>query len=187
SYFVLTSIADKDGGIRALLPLFGIANQLLATMALAVGTVMIIRMGKAKWAWMTTIPLLWLAAVTLSAGWIKINDPSPKVGFLARAAELKVQIDVATTALAAPAPTPTATPMAAAPAKPTQEQIDKLAHLRFNQYLNCTLCAVFMSVIVAMLFLCAWEAWMLLSGRKPLSNTETSPVASDGIVSGGAA
>jgi len=181
-YFVLASIADKDGGVRALLPLFGIANQLLATVALAVGTVMIIRMGKARYMWLTLIPLVWLATVTLSAGWIKINDPSPKVGFLARANEITMQIDAATAALATPA-----TDAAVAPAKPTQEHIDKLKHLRFNQYLNCTLCAIFMSVIVVMFILCAWEAWLLLSGRKPLISTETSPLAVDTPSAAGAA
>lgn len=180
-YFVLASIADKDGGVRALLPLFGIANQLLATVALAVGTVMIIRMGKAKWIWMTMIPLVWLATVTLSAGWIKINDPNPKVGFIARAAQITAQIDAANSATSDPAQATTTLPGAA---KLSDEQIGKLKHLRFNQYLNCTLCAIFMSVIVAMLILCTWEAWLLLSGRKPLTNTECSPLpsAADGGV-----
>ncbi|MBA3697753.1 MAG: carbon starvation protein A [Planctomycetes bacterium] len=182
-YFVLASIADTDGGVRALLPLFGIANQLLATIALAVGTVMIIRMGKARWAWMTLLPLVWLATVTLSAGWIKINDPSPKVGFLARAAEITQQIEAASAASAA-------TASSAATAVPavvlSDVQLGKLKHLRFNQYLNCTLCAIFMSVITLMLVLCAWQSWALLSGRKPLVNTETSPMP-DGTVPGGPA
>ncbi len=161
-YFVLASIADKDGGVRALLPLFGIANQLLATVALAVGTVIIIRMGKARWAWMTLIPLVWLAIVTLSAGWIKITDPNPKVGFLARADEISTQLAAHTTTMAA-------TPSVAAASALSGEQIAKLEHLHFNQYLNGTLCGIFMSVIVAMLILCTWEAWLLLTGRKPLS------------------
>jgi carbon starvation protein len=149
-YFVLASIADKDGGVRALLPLFGIANQLLATVALAVGTVIIIRMGKARWAWLTMLPLVWLAVVTLTAGWIKIGDTNPAVGFLAKAGQLSQSLTAGGLDAVATA---------------------KLEHLIFNQYLNATLCGLFMSVIVVMLVLCAWEAWLLLSGRRPLVPT----------------
>jgi carbon starvation protein len=178
-YFVLASIADKDGGVRALLPLFGIANQLLATVALGIGTVMLIRMDKARWTFLTLVPLVWLATVTLSAGWIKITDPNPKVGFVARAAQITSDIDKLTA---------TTLPADASPEQRDQraKSVAKLAHLRFNQYLNCTLCAIFMTVIIAMLALCAWEARLLLSGRKPLENTETSPLP-DGPAPGGAA
>jgi carbon starvation protein len=146
-YFVLASVADPNGGVRALLPLFGIANQLLAAVALAVGTVIIIRMGKAQWMWMTIIPLVWLAVVTLSAGWIKITDPSPAIGFVAKANELSTQI---------------------AAGGLDEKALNLKNHLRFNQYLNATLCGIFMSVIVTMLVLCAHTAWKLLTGRLPL-------------------
>jgi carbon starvation protein len=170
-YFMIASIKDPTGGVKALLPLFGISNQLLATVALGIGTVMMIRMGKARWMWLTLVPLVWLATVTLSAGWIKITDPSPKVGFIARAHEITAQLD-------ADAAVKVATTPPAADAKPplSDKQIANLTHVRFNQYLNCTLCAIFMAVIVAMLVLCAWEARLLLSGRKPLVSTETSPL-----------
>jgi carbon starvation protein len=169
-YFVQSSIADPTGGVRALLPLFGISNQLLATVALGVGTVLIIRMGKKHYAWLTLIPLVWLATVTLSAGWIKISDPNPKVGFIARAHEITAQLDADAAAKM------TTTPVADAKPPLSGNQIANLKHVRFNQYLNCTLCAIFMSVIVIMLALCAWEARLLLSGRKPLVSTETSPL-----------
>jgi carbon starvation protein len=121
--------------------------------------------------WMTLVPLVWLATVTLSAGWIKISDPSPKIGFIARAHEITAQLDADAAAKTAATPP-------AADAKPllTEKQVANLTHVRFNQYLNCTLCAVFMAVIVAMLALCAWEAGLLLSGRKPLVSSETSPL-----------
>jgi carbon starvation protein len=170
-YFMISSIKDPTGGVKALLPLFGISNQLLATVALGIGTVMMIRMGKARWMWLTLVPLVWLATVTLTAGWIKITDPSPKVGFIARAHEITAQLDADAAAKAATTPP-------AADAKPvlSDKDVAKLSHVRFNQYLNCTLCAIFMSVIVLMLFLATWEAWLLLSGRKPSISTETSPL-----------
>ncbi len=159
-YFVLAAVADPNGGVRALLPLFGISNQLLAAVALAVGTVIIIRMGKAKWAWMTIAPLIWLAVVTLDSGWIKITDPNPAIGFLAKADHLQSLI---------------------AAGGLDEETASKYAHLRFNQYLNATLCGAFMAVIVAMIALCSHTAWQLLTGRlpiKPDTAPETTPPSS---------
>lgn len=146
-YFMLASLADPNGGVRALLPLFGIANQVLAAIALAIATVMIIRMGKARWMWMTVIPLVWLSVVTLNAGWIKITDRNPAIGFLANADARQSKIDTGIIAAA---------------------DLPKERTLIFNQKINATLCGTFMSVIITMLGLCTWEAWLLLSGRKPL-------------------
>src|ERR687884_786242 len=92
-YFLYAGATDPLGGINQLFPLFGIANQLLAAVALTVGTTILIKMGKLKYAWVTALPLAWDAAVTLTASWYKIFSSDPKIGFFAQKSAAQTALD----------------------------------------------------------------------------------------------
>jgi carbon starvation protein len=147
-YFLYQGVVDPLGGINSLWPLFGIANQLLAAVALCVGTTILIKLGKQRYAWVTLLPLLWLAAATLTAGWQKVFAADPRLGFLAHARAMA-----------------------------TSSSSDA-ARLIFNDRLDAVLALAFMSVVVVVIAASAREWWLVLSKRKAARVNEAPYVES---------
>ncbi len=87
-YFLYIGVIDPNGGVNILWPLFGIANQILAAIALCVATGILVKSGKLKYAWITALPLAWLATITSAAVWEKLTSPDIRIGFLAAANDL---------------------------------------------------------------------------------------------------
>ena len=131
-YFLYQGVVDPLGGINTLWPLFGIANQMLAGIALTLGTVVLFKMKRGKYAWVTIVPTIWLLLCTLTAGWMKIFDDNVKVGFLAHARKFQAAHDAG---------------QVLAPAK----TVDEMSRIIFNDYLDAGLCGFFMIVVLAVL------------------------------------
>lgn len=141
--FLWQGVQDPKGGVNSLWPLFGIANQLLATVAFCVATTIIIKMGKAKYAWVTLGPLAWLVSVTFTGSFQKIFHPDPAIGFLAHARMLAAEI----------------------PATP--ERAADVAQLIFNDRLDAAVAGLLVVSVALILFESA-RVWVgVISGRKP--------------------
>jgi carbon starvation protein len=92
-YFLWVGVHEPLGGINQLFPIFGIANQLLAAVALAVCTTLLVKSGRLKWAWITAVPLAWDATVTLTASWQKVFSDDPRVGFFQQRSDYQDAIE----------------------------------------------------------------------------------------------
>jgi len=152
-YFLYQGVADPLGGINSLWPLFGISNQLLGAVALCVGTTVIIKMGRARYAWVTVMPLTWLATVTLTAGYQKIFAADPALGFLAHARLLVSAAQSGTL-------------------PPGVVNAEAATRMAVNDRLDAAVAAFFISCVVVVLVASIREWWLVLSGRKASITTE---------------
>jgi carbon starvation protein len=152
-HFLYQGVTDPLGGINSLWPLFGISNQLLASVALCVGTTIIIKMGKARYAPVTLLPLVWLITVNMTAGWLKIFSPDPRLGFLAHARSV-------TDAVAA-GHLPAGVASAAAAAR-----------IVFNDRLDAAVAAFFLVAVIVIVAESAREWVRTLRGRAVRRSTE---------------
>jgi carbon starvation protein len=157
-FFLYQGVTDPLGGINSLWPLFGIANQLLATVALCVGTTIIIKMGKVRYAFVTLIPMVWLVIVTGTASLLKIFAADPRVGFLSHARMV-------------------ADRLAAGELPPGVQDAAGAARMIFNDRTNAVVAAFFLLSVVVIL-VDSMRVWYgVLKGRLPMVTNETPYVA----------
>jgi carbon starvation protein len=144
-FILYQGVVDPFGGINSLWPLFGISNQMLAGIALILASVVLIKMKRERFVWVTLVPSVWLLICTLTAGWQKVFHDDPRIGFLAHAERFSDAI---------------ASGKVLAPAK----SIETMQRIVFNDYLDATLACIFMLVVVSVLVFgvrIALQAWRM--------------------------
>jgi carbon starvation protein len=156
-YFLFQGVQDPLGGINSLWPLFGIANQLLATIALCLCTTILIKMHGARFMWISCVPLAWLVSATFAASWQKIFSALPRIGFLSQASQLQAKLDAGRVAAS---------------------KIGETHALIFNARLDAIVCGLFllMSALVLADSIRQWTG--LLAGSRPARTHETPFVPS---------
>ncbi|WP_029611222.1 carbon starvation CstA family protein [Pseudomonas fragi] len=132
-YLLYQGVIDPLGGINTLWPLFGISNQMLAGIALMLATVVLIKMKRQRYIWVTMLPAVWLLICTTVAGFIKLFDANPAVGFLSLANKYSTALEAG---------------QVIAPAK----NIDQMQHVIINAYTNAGLTVLFLFVVFSILF-----------------------------------
>ncbi|GAP65010.1 carbon starvation protein CstA [Mizugakiibacter sediminis] len=129
-YFLYQGVVDPFGGINTLWPLFGIANQMLAAIALTLCCVIVVKLKRERYLWVPAVPALWLIVCTLTAGWQKLFHDDPKISFLASARKFAAGL---------------AEGKVLAPAK----SLEEMQRIIANNYVDATLCGLFMLLVVA--------------------------------------
>jgi carbon starvation protein len=165
-YFLYAGVTDPLGGINQLFPLFGIANQLLAAVALTVATTILIKTGRAKYAWVTLVPLAWDAAVTLTASWQKIFSPVPSLGFFAQRDRYAAALEQG---------------QVLAPAK----DIDDMHTVVLNSTVDGILSILFAALIVIVIVNAMIVWYRALTSTEPLPSTEVPAVPSNIVAPAG--
>jgi carbon starvation protein len=155
-YFLYQGVIDPLGGINSLWPLFGIANQLLASVALVLATTILLKMGRLKWIWVTLLPMAWLVLVTMTASYEKVFSPDARLGFLAGARALAAQI---------------------AAGKIPATQIANTHRLIFNLRLDAAVTIVLAGMILVLLVEALVQWYGILSKRRDAVLRETPYVA----------
>jgi carbon starvation protein len=158
-YFLYAGVTDPLGGIKQLFPLFGIANQLLAAVALAVTTTVLIKSGKLRWAWVTGIPLAWDVAVTFTAGWQKIFSDNPAIGFFALRDKYAAAID-------------------RGELLPGATTMDDMHSIVLNNTVDGVIMAIFLLLVLTVLVNCAVVCVRAVRSPSPLPTTEAPYVES---------
>jgi carbon starvation protein len=143
-YFLYQGVMDPLGGINSLWPLFGISNQLLASVALVVATTILIKMERVRWVWVTLVPTAWLVSVTMTASFQKIFHPNPRIGFLAAANEMAAKLAAGTIPAA---------------------QVAETGRLIFNQRLDAAVTAA-LALMVLVLLVEALHEWYRILARR---------------------
>lgn len=147
-YFLYQGVVDPLGGINTLWPLFGISNQMLAAVALTLATVVLFKMKREHYAWVTVLPTIWLLICTLTAGWQKVFHSNPKIGFLAQASKYHEAL---------------AQGQILAPAK----NMDQMQQIVVNNYIDAALGAIFMLVVTSVLVYGVRSCLLALRSSKP--------------------
>lgn len=152
-HFLYQGVLDPLGGINSLWPLFGISNQLLATVALCVATTIFIKMGKARYAWITLLPMAWLTIICMTAGWEKLFAPDVKLGFLSHAHQIQSQIESGVLPAAI-------------------KSVADAHRMILNDYLDAVVTVFFMVSVIVIIADSAREWMLVLQGRKPVVSSE---------------
>jgi carbon starvation protein len=148
-YFLYQGAIDPEGIAKSLWPLFGISNQLLAVIAFCLGTTLLIKSGKARYCWVTLVPLVFLTTVTFLAGWMKIFSPKA-AGFLPAIRRMEGQLGSGL----------------------SEEKFHAVERAMFNARLDIVVVVVFLSFVAVITLGCMWEWWRILSGAKPAQTHE---------------